>query len=323
MDLSRRQVLGGAVAAVGAAVVAGAPAVVEAQRATASPKARPANEPFGYCLNTSTIRGNTLDIAAEVDAIAKAGFDGIEPWVTELDAYTAKGGSLDDLRKRIADAGLVVENVIAFNSWLSDDATTRAASMEKIKVDMDKVVRIGGTRLATPPGGGRRGASAPVSLDNAATYYRAALELGQTMGVTPLCELWSSHPVLGPLSHGAYVAIQTGRADASLLLDVIHLYRAGTAFESLGQVNGRALHVLHVNDYPEAPDPKRITDAQRIYPGDGLAPYGTILRAMRDNGFRGALSLELFNRDYYQKGAAENLKTGLAKIKEQVQKALA
>jgi sugar phosphate isomerase/epimerase len=322
MDLSRRQVLGGAVAAVGAAMVAGTPAVAEAQRATGR-RSRPAGEPFGYCLNTSTIRGNNLDIVAEVEAIAKAGFDGIEPWITELDAYTAKGGSLKDLGKRIADAGLVVENAIAFNSWLSDDEATRTASIEKIKVDMDKVAQIGGTRIATPPGGGRRGASAPVSLDNAATYYRAALELGQSMGVTPLCELWSSHPVLGPLSHGMYVAIATGRPDASLLLDVIHLYRAGTAFESLDQVNGRALHVLHVNDYPQAPDPTKITDGQRIYPGDGLAPYGTILRAMRDNGFRGALSIELFNRDYWQKSADENLKTGLAKIREQVQKALA
>ncbi|HVT47161.1 MAG TPA: sugar phosphate isomerase/epimerase [Vicinamibacterales bacterium] len=323
MDLSRRQVLGGAVAALGAAVVAGTPAELEAQRAM-TPRKRPANEPFGYCLNTSTIRGNNLDIVAEVDAIAKAGFDGIEPWITELDAYTAKGGSLKDLGKRIADAGLVVENAIAFNSWLSDDEATRTAAMEKIKVDMDKVAQIGGTRIATPPGGGgRRGGAAPVSLDNAATYYRAALELGQTMGVTPLCELWSSHPVLGPLSHGAYVAIQAGRADASLLLDVIHLYRSGTAFESLTQVNGGALHVLHVNDYPQAPDPTKITDAQRVYPGDGLAPYGTIVRALHDNGFRGVLSIELFNRDYWAKSADENLKTGLAKIREQVKKALA
>jgi sugar phosphate isomerase/epimerase len=323
MEFSRRQVLGGAVAAIGAAVVAGAPAEIEAQRAAAPRKQRPADEPFGYCLNTSTIRGNNLDIVAEVEAIAKAGYDGIEPWITELDAYTAKGGSLKDLGKRIADAGLVVENAIAFNSWLSDDETTRAAGMEKIKVDMDKVAQIGGTRIATPPGGGRGAATAPVSLDNAAAYYRAALELGQTMGVTPLCELWSSHPVLGPLSHGAYVSIQTGRADASLLLDVIHLYRAGTAFESLDQINGGALHVLHVNDYPQAPDPKKITDGQRVYPGDGLAPYGTIVRALRDNGFRGVLSLELFNRDYWQKSADENLKTGLEKIREQVQKALA
>jgi 2-keto-myo-inositol isomerase len=328
VTFSRRQMLGGAVAAIGAAVARDARADSEVQRATpprssaprsTAPRSRPADEPFGYCLNTSTIRGNNLDLAGEIALIGKAGYNAIEPWVTEIDAYTAKGGTLKDLGQRIADAGLTVEDVIAFNSWLDDDETRRAASMEKLKADMDKVAQIGGKRIATPPGNSR----AAVSLDNAATYYRAALELGETMGVQPLCELWGQNPVLGPLSHGACVAIATGRPDASLLLDVFHLYKSGTAFASLRQVNGAALHVLHVNDYPDAPDPSKLSDANRIYPGDGVAPYGEIFRSLRDNGFRGVLSLELFNREYYAKGAEENLKAGIDKIRATVKKALA
>jgi sugar phosphate isomerase/epimerase len=143
------------------------------------------------------------------------------------------------------------------------------------------------------------------------------------MGVLPLCELWSSNAVLGPLSHGAYVTIATGDPDASLLLDIIHLYRSGTQFEALRQINGASLHVFHVNDYPQADDPTRITDAQRVYPGDGIAPLNTIFRALRDNGFRGYLSLELFNQDYYKKPADENAKMGIDKIRAAVKKALA
>src|SRR4051812_47125014 len=123
MNFTRRQILGGAVGAVGAAVVAGVPAEATGQRAAAPPRGRPANEPFGYCLNTSTIRGNSLDLVAEITAVAKAGFTAIEPWVNEIDAYTTKGGTLKDLGKRIADAGLSVEDAIAFNSWLDDDET--------------------------------------------------------------------------------------------------------------------------------------------------------------------------------------------------------
>ncbi len=82
---------------------------------------RPANEPFGYCLNTSTIRGNNLDITAVVTAASKAGFQAIEPWIAELDRHTSAGGSLKDLGKRIADAGLTVAGAIAFNSFLDDD----------------------------------------------------------------------------------------------------------------------------------------------------------------------------------------------------------
>jgi len=364
MELSRRQVLGGAVAAIGAAVVGDIPVGAAAQRAAAAaPRTRPADEPFGYCLNTSTLRGNQLDIVAEIAIAAKAGYHAIEPWTTELDAYVQKGGTLKDLGQRIKDAGLVVENVIAFNSWLSDDDATRAAGMETIKVNMDKAAQIGAKHIATTPGGGGGGGrggraaggaaqpaagagggaapggvapgaaapargpapqpAAPVSLDNAAKYYRDALALGRTMGVLPLCELWSSNAVLGPLSHGIYVATATGDPDASLLLDIIHLYRSGTAFEGLRQINGASLHVFHVNDYPKADDPARITDAQRVYPGDGIAPLDTIFRALRDNGFRGYLSLELFNQDYYKKPADENAKMGIDKIRAAVKKALA
>jgi sugar phosphate isomerase/epimerase len=286
-------------------------------------RTRPASEPFGYCLNTSTIRGNNLDIVAVVNAAAKAGFQAIEPWIRELDDYTAKGGALKDLGKRIADAGVTVEGAIAFNSFLDDDDTRRAASMEKLKVDMDKVAQIGGTRIAAPPGSPKTAAVSPVSLDNAAKYYRDALEMGEKMGVQPLLELWGIHPVLGPLSHGIYVTVAAGRSDASLLLDVFHLYKSGTPFTALKQINGASLHIMHLNDYPQASDPSALDDGSRIYPGDGVAPLVQILRDLRDSGFRGYLSLELFNKEYWAKSADENLKTAMEKIRRTVRAAMA
>ena len=318
MEWSRREVLGSVAGSIGAAAAWQSRPAVNSTRE----RPRPADEPFGYCLNTSTIRGNQLDIVRVVEAAGKAGFHAIEPWITELDAYTKAGGSLKDLGRRIADAGLTVANAIAFNSFLTDDPATRAAGMEALKVDMDKVAQIGGTHIATPPGRGAAGAP-PVTLDNAAKYYIDALTMGEKAGVQPLLELWGTHPVLGPLRNGIYVTVATGRPDASLLLDVFHLYKSGTPFTSLKQINGGTLHVMHINDYPQAADSSTLNDSNRVYPGDGVAPFRQILRDMRDNGFRGYFSLELFNREYWAKSADENLKTGLEKIRTVVRQALA
>ena len=317
MTLSRREVVRSA-AAFGAALVSSNPGEAQAPR-PAGARTRPADEPFGYCLNTSTIRGNNLDMVRTVTAAAGAGFHAIEPWIAEIDRYTSNGGALEDLGKRIADAGLTVEGAIAFNAFLDDDDARRAAAMEKLKLDMDKVARIGGRRIAVPPGNNR----SAVSLDNAAKYYREALEMGEKMGVQPLLELWGTHPVLGPLSHGIYVTVAAGRADASLLLDVFHLYKSGTPFTGLKQINGAFLHVVHFNDYPQAADPSALNDANRIYPGDGVAPLRQILRDLHDGGFRGCLSLELFNRDYWTRSADENLKTAMEKIRATVRSAMA
>ena len=320
--LTRRDFLGGVAASVAAPSIrlsasAGAPAPLAIDQNL--PRPRPASEPFGYCLNTSTIRGNKLGIADMVAAAAKAGYHGLEPWISELDAYTKSGGTLKDLGKRIADAGLTVEGAIAFNSFLNDDAAARAASLERLKIDMDKVAQIGGTRIAAPPGN----AGAAVTLDNAAAYYRDALELGVKTGVQPLLELWGTHPVLGPLANGVHVTVATGRPDASLLLDVFHLYKSGTPFAGLRQINGASLHIMHVNDYPQAADRGALNDASRIYPGDGVAPFRQILRDLRDSGFRGCLSLELFNREYWTKPADENLRAGLEKMRAVVRQSLA
>jgi sugar phosphate isomerase/epimerase len=317
MEWTRREVLGSVVGSFGAVTASawqsGAP-----QRQSKA-RQRPASEPFGYCLNTSTIRGNQLDIVQVVAAASKAGFHAIEPWITELDAYTRGGGNLKDLGRRIADAGLTVENAIAFNAFLNDDQAERAAAMERLKVDMDKVAQIGGTRIAAPPGNVRAG----VSLDSAARYYREALEMGEKMGVQPLLELWGTHPLLGPLRNGIYVTVAAGHGDASLLLDVFHMYKSGTPFTSLKQINGAALHVMHINDYPQAADPSMLNDGNRVYPGDGVAPFRQILRDLRDNGFRGYFSLELFNKEYWTRSADENLKTGLEKVRGVVTEALA
>ena len=87
-------------------------------------------------------------------------------------------------------------------------------------------------------------------------------------------------------------------------------------------LGGATLHVLHVNDYPAQPPRATVTDAQRVYPGDGVAPLGLLFRTLAASGFRGHLSLELFNPGYWARSALEIARTGLEKTRAAVRKAL-
>ncbi len=109
--------------------------------------------------------------------------------------------------------------------------------------------------------------------------------------------------------------------DAALLLDVFHIYKSGLGFAGLRLLSGPAMHVFHVNDYPADPPRETITDAHRVFPGDGVAPLASILRDLAAAGFRGALSLELFNREYWKKEPGWVVKTGLEKTRAVVEKA--
>jgi sugar phosphate isomerase/epimerase len=108
-----------------------------------------------------------------------------------------------------------------------------------------------------------------------------------------------------------------------VLLDVYHLYKGGSEFAGLRLLSGAAMNCFHMNDYPATPPRETITDAHRVYPGDGVAPLVSMLRDLFSTGFRGTLSLELFNRTYWEQEALSVARTGLEKMKEVVGKAVA
>jgi len=315
--LSRRQVVASTGIGLGAAALG--PAARTRLCTAAEPSQPPSRGPFRYCFNTATILGQKLPLGKEVEIAAAAGYAAIEPWVRKIEEYAKGGGSLPDMKKRIADAGLSVEGAIGFADWINDDEAKRAAGLEQMKRDMELVARIGGKRIAAPPGGAY---AAPMDLERVAERYRKLLELGREAGVVPQLELWGSSKTLHRLGEVAYVLVEVARPDACTVLDVFHVYRGGSDFAGLRMFNAAALHVFHMNDYPAEPPREKINDSQRVMPGDGVAPIGRILRTLHEIGFRGMLSLELFNPAYFRQDPLAVAKTGLEKMKAAVRKAL-
>src|SRR5262245_9396367 len=102
-----------------------ATAVLGAAVAGATEKDRDAKEPFGFCLNTSTISGQKRKLPEVIDIAARAGYKALEPWCRDLDNHAKGGGSLKDLAKRIRDHGLTVESSIGFAEWVVEDDARR------------------------------------------------------------------------------------------------------------------------------------------------------------------------------------------------------
>lgn len=279
--------------------------------------------PVRFALNMSTIRGQQLSVVEQIEVAAKAGYDGIEPWIRDLQNYAEQGGSLEDLKKRIEDAGLTVDSAIGFANWIVDDDQERLRGLETAREEMSVVKAIGGSRVAAPPVGAHRSDSTSPPLPVIAERYRALLEVGAELGVTPQLELWGFSPTLSKLSELAYVAAGAAHPDACVLPDFYHIYKGGNDFESLGMIEASRMHCFHINDYPADPPRETIGDKDRVFPGDGVCPLGKIIRQLVDHGFRGTFSLELFNPTYWERDALEVASEGLRKSKAVVQAALA
>ena len=271
-------------------------------------------------MNTATIRGQKLGLIKEIDVAAKAGYEGIEPWIESIDAYKKGGGKLADVRKQLSDSGLTLESAIGFPEWIVDDDAKRAKGLDRAKYEMDLAAQLGGKRLAAPPAGATN--TPGLDLFKAADRYRALLEAGDQIGVVPELELWGFSQNLQRLSECAMVAIQTGHPKACVLIDVFHMYKGGTDHRGLNLLSGNALPVLHMNDYPAEPTRDKINDSFRCYPGDGVGPVVDILRVLHAHGNEKVLSLELFSRTYWEQDPLEVAKAGLAKMKAVAEKAL-
>jgi sugar phosphate isomerase/epimerase len=310
MQMSRRALIKASGTAAGMALV---PSMSEAKSNSLANSTVVAKQKFEFSLNMSTIMGQKLGFIKELEVAAQAGYKHCEIWVPTLEAYLKSGGTIADARKRIADLGIKVQNAIGFAQWIVDDETTRNKGIEQLKREMDLLAQLGCHRTAAPPMGATK--EAGLDLRRVAERYRTILDLGVSMSVIPQLEMWGHSKNLNRVADVLFVAAEAGHPAARLLLDVFHIYKGESSHDCLHLVGENAIEVFHVNDYVTTMKPGVITDADRIYAGDGEAPIKKIVGLLKPSSQPVILSLELFNKTLYQQDALLVAKTGLAKLK--------
>ena len=277
--------------------------------------------PFRFSLNTSTISGQKPGLLGYIDIAAKAGYDGVELWINDIRDYLAKGNTPAQLEKYIRAKNIKVENIISFTNWMVDDGNERKAGLAMLEEEMKIAAALGCQRIAAPPAGVNAGT--PINIERAGERYHAILQLGRQHNVMPLLEFWGASGTLYNFSQALAIAAAANDTEARILPDVFHLFRGGSGFNCLQLVNGKVIDIIHMNDYPANKPVQQQTDADRVYPGDGSAPFKQILRSLKMIGGQKVLSLELFNETYWKQDALLVARTGLQKMKRIVNEAMA
>ncbi|MCF8225051.1 MAG: sugar phosphate isomerase/epimerase [Bacteroidales bacterium] len=303
--INRRQAIVSMAMGTGAAII---PASCVNQR-----KTEPGEKShFYFSLNTSTISGNSPGITEYIDIASAAGYDYIEIWVRDLEAYLEKGNSAASLRSYAEDKGIKFVSAIGFAPWM----TGGTSGFDQMKREMEMLANTGCPRIAAPPAG--VDGSEPLDLFSVGERYARLLDLGKQTGVMPQLEFWGASDSLWHIGQVLMIAGAADHPDVKILPDVYHLFRGNSGFNSLKFINGNMIDLFHMNDYPGDIPRSEQTDADRVFPGDGVAPLKEILKDLINMGGDKVLSLELFNRTYWKEDALTVAKTGLQKMKEQV-----
>ncbi len=286
----------------------GAAAILPTTIADAAPKKK---VQFSFCLNTSTIQGQKPGLKGYLDIAAKAGYDGVELWIRDIQEYLDAGNSISGLKKYIQDSKLKFENAIGFAPWMVDDEDKRKAGMQQMEKEMEILAALGCTRVAAPAAG----VTGHLDLLEAGQRYKALLDLGRKTGVMPQLEFWGAFPYFNHLGQVLMVAAAANDPDVRILADVYHLYRGGSGYEGLKMLKGQMVEIFHMNDFVDSIPREKQEDKDRVYPGDGAAPMKQILSTLTQMGGPKVLSLELFNQNYWKEDALAVAKKGLEKMR--------
>jgi sugar phosphate isomerase/epimerase len=267
---------------------------------------------FLYCLNTSTIRPTPL---LEKIAIAgKAGYSAIEPWNDEITDYLTQGGSIPELKRAIADAGLSVVSVIALHGWITPTGAHYQRVLDDCRRRMEQAASLGSPYIvASPP-------QEVVDLKLASERFGELLAIGSELGVLPSMEFLGFVDGVKNVSSAWAIASGTGDPRATVVADVFHMIRGGGSVDDLLTIPGDRLANFHINDLPARPDPLTQKDEDRVMVGDGIADLRRVIENLRAIKYHGPLSLELFNRRLWEEEPKAVVERGLERIRALVER---
>lgn len=271
--------------------------------------------PWPICLDTATIRPASLK--EKIRIAAKAGYDAIEPWDEEIQRYEADGGNLKDLGKEIKDLGLFVPSVIGLWNSIPPTQEQFESSLKDTRNRMRMASDIGASHIQTIA----NTAGANYNPKWMADRYRDIIEIGlNEYKINPALVFVKFQPIK-TMGQAMAIALDSNHPNAMIIPDTYHMYISEGGFDGLKLMNGKAIAIFQFADAPASPAVNELQDRHRVYPGDGVLPLTQVLQDLQLTGFKGCISLELYNPEYYKEDLQQVAETGLRKTLEVIQKA--
>lgn len=263
--------------------------------------------PFQYSLNSSTIR--PTPILQKIRVAEAAGYGAIELWHDDIDLHLQAGGKLADIRRAVDDHGLAVPTTIMLKGWCEPDGPAFERGWAECRRRLEQAAAIGAKHaIAGPPHG-------PVDYALAAQRYRELLELGLSLGVRPAMEYLGFVQEVNSIAKALRIITESGHPKGTIVLDPFHDFRGGAGCEEIAKLRAAQIAVCHFDDAPASPPPHTQRDGDRVMPGEGVIPLQRFLALLRQVGYNGWISLELFREDLWQQDPLDVAKRGLTKMR--------
>jgi 4-hydroxyphenylpyruvate dioxygenase len=240
-------------------------------------------------------------LSEKLDAIAAAGFNGVEIFENDLLSYN---GSPSNVARVVTDLGLRVIAFQPFRDFEGMPECQRARTFDRAERKFDLMQEIGCNLLmvcsnVSPDSFG--------GIDRAAADFHELGERAAKRGLRVAYEAlaWGRH--INDYRDAWEVVRRAGHPAIGLVLDTFHACARKTELRTLRAIPGDRIFLVQLADAPWLEmDFLSWSRHFRCFPGQGDMPLTEFMEALLITGYDGEFSLEIFN-DQFRAGSPRSV----------------
>jgi 2-keto-myo-inositol isomerase len=249
--------------------------------------------------------------ADDIAGYADGGCDAVEVWLTKLEQHLEVHDPADT-RKQLADRGITLAAAAYQGGLLLSQGEHRRAAFDHFKRRLDLCQSFAIPTIVLVADFVQR--IDEQALARAVASLTEAARWAAGFGVRLALEFRGSDTFCSCLETAILLVEQCGEPNAGVCLDVFHYYKGPSKPEDLDRMTPANLFHVQLCDVPGLPR-ELMTDADRVFPGEGDFRLEPIVATLRRIGYSGYVSLELMNPVIWRAKPSQVAELGLTALR--------
>ena len=249
-----------------------------------------------YSIATVCLSGT---LRQKIEAIAKAGFKGIEIFENDLITHD---GPVSEIRRMIDDHGLEIVTYQPFRDFEGMPDPLRSKCFDRAERKFDLMEELGTDLLMVCSN------VSPLALggiQRAADDFHELGERARARNMRVAYEALAWGRFIYDYRDAWEIVRRAQHDQVGLTLDTFHIFSRNTDLQTMLNIPGDRIFLVQVADAPHlSMDHLSWSRHYRCFPGQGELPLNHFVDHLHKTGYTGPFSLEIFN-DQFRSGAPE------------------
>jgi len=244
------------------------------------------------------------DLETDIKAASEAGFELIEIWAAKLRDFL-KTKTVDDLKSLLEEHNLEPYSINSI-----EHITFRTPEdYAEIKAECEELTSIAGKidcpNVVVVPGKLPENAMKEEIIEESVNVLNELGDIAEKHNVSLAFEfLGQTDCSVQTLDLCNEIVEKVNRKNIGNVIDTFHFYAGNSTFEAIENMNPEKLFIFHINDAEDLPK-EELTDAHRLYPGEGILPIKEIKAKFDQIGYDKMVSIEIFRPEYWNQDPYE------------------